>query len=663
MMKISKKQFLGALLLVVILAFAYGNIVNNQFLSDDYDWIRESRIHVESGDWGKVFTEKIGGNFYRPIVFFSFQVDYFLFGYSATGYYLHQLIFFAVLVAGVYVLMKLLFKDTFLAFSTAIIFLLWPAHHEVVTWLAGRPDLYAATFGVWSAICFVYAIKSERLRYWVFFLASLIFFLLSILSKESTFILPGLFVLISAILLSYTKVKKKVVLKSIFTLLGYTAPLAFVLYERGKILTDSLGGYRIGQQKIFLNFPIENMTRPFRSMTYVINWPYALNRFAENEMVQTAYKVFTYLERYIYIAIALLFLALLWNAIKHKTLHSIRPYIFSILWAIIAFIPVYGVANVINYGLGNSRFFFFASIGFAVLFAWMIQFLFKKLKKVKIIILSFFCFLLFASLQFNAVPWESASRMVKNLKTSYIEQQDEIISLGQNHLIVTNIPRRVFDAYIFYRENSIQEALYSTGVEIESINDYGSSKPWPGPYCKYAPSDSIQVIRWDSDLMRFAVSSNDENEMTRLALLEEVGVKYKWDFSKEEDYVEWNFSGDHQWQDDGVAFTLSDNSDFMEFEFDTPQALSRYTHMKVLFEIEGDVPASAYQILIAWTKDDTYSFEDKILYPLSGSNIIDKKIPLCPYTSWMSSVNIKKIKLRPLNQGNIIVKGITLLSE
>lgn len=126
-----------------------------------------------------------GTGYYRPVTYLSFLFDRTLWGVSPTGFHLTNVMLHAAVAASVYALVRGLAGCDWLAIAAALLFALHPVNAESVSFLAGgRNTLLAALLTCLALICYINA-------RW---LLSLVFFALSIGSKELAVLLPVLLI-------------------------------------------------------------------------------------------------------------------------------------------------------------------------------------------------------------------------------------------------------------------------------------------------------------------------------------------------------------------------------------------------------------------------------------------------------------------------------------
>jgi len=203
---IPKKPFVGrwkiVLLCVVvfIVAFAvYANTIGSDFIWDDeYLILNNSQIKSFS-HLGNVFKTYVGygseniNTFYRPIQELSNMIDYFLWGLEPFGFHLTNVILHSLVAVMVFIFIFNITGNTPASFIAALFYAVHPVHTEAVAYIAGRADSLYSLFMLLSLVFFIRSVKPAprgvkgNLGSYA---ASLIFFVLSFLSKEMGLIAP-----------------------------------------------------------------------------------------------------------------------------------------------------------------------------------------------------------------------------------------------------------------------------------------------------------------------------------------------------------------------------------------------------------------------------------------------------------------------------------------
>jgi hypothetical protein len=176
---------------VVLLAVAAGYAPS---LGSELVW--DDRIHivgnsaVEEARWSELLSAPVG-NYYRPLVFASFALDFALGGGTPALFHLTNLILQGVVSCLLLAAAVALGAPRGAALAAALLFALHPVQSEAVLYVSGRPDLLAAGFALGALLFHARAAgwlgaAGGRLA----FPAALGCFALSLGCKESTALLP-----------------------------------------------------------------------------------------------------------------------------------------------------------------------------------------------------------------------------------------------------------------------------------------------------------------------------------------------------------------------------------------------------------------------------------------------------------------------------------------
>jgi len=198
-----RKTIIFYIFLVIVWCFViYSNSLNGGFIWDDQSLIRDNAYVKDWSKSGYFFTQNIGmganrqGPLYRPLQMISYKIDFSLWGLNVTGYHLSNIIWHILMVLSVFYLLNLLFGDILLSFLTSVLFLSHPVHTEAVAYISGRADLLCGVFLLASVILYIKQVVSRKKIRYIFIL---FFYLLALLSKEYSLILPLLLLAYSAV--------------------------------------------------------------------------------------------------------------------------------------------------------------------------------------------------------------------------------------------------------------------------------------------------------------------------------------------------------------------------------------------------------------------------------------------------------------------------------
>lgn len=138
------------------------------------------------------------GHYYRPLVSFSYMIEYHLFGLRPFFYNLTNLILHLAVAATVFFLVILVLKDRAVAFFASLLFAVHPVQWEAVSNIPGRAVILSALFTLNAFLFFGRCLGNARppaggrRRFAVFYGLSLACFTCGLLSKESAAMLPVL---------------------------------------------------------------------------------------------------------------------------------------------------------------------------------------------------------------------------------------------------------------------------------------------------------------------------------------------------------------------------------------------------------------------------------------------------------------------------------------
>ncbi len=169
------------------LGFAYDDVV-----------IVKGDARVTEFQLGNIFTKPYwaspGFALYRPLVTFSFAVDWAISGGNAAWFHAANAIWHALATAALFVLLRAWFRPG-PAWLGALLFAVHPVHVEAVANVVGRAELMAAT--LFLSACALWAHQRPVARWRRLALVCLLF-ALAILCKEIAATLPAVLVLIDA---------------------------------------------------------------------------------------------------------------------------------------------------------------------------------------------------------------------------------------------------------------------------------------------------------------------------------------------------------------------------------------------------------------------------------------------------------------------------------
>lgn len=171
----------------ISLSFGFTYLDDNEFIIDNYAFIRDL-AHAGEAFFQTVFSN-ISIPYYRPILTVSFMIDAQIGGAAPFIYHLTNILLHGAAACLVFMLARALSQRPQSAFVYAAIFCVHPALTQAVAWVPGRNDILLAIFVLLAVLAFLrYCETGAFLAY----AASVLFFWLSLFTKESALILLGL---------------------------------------------------------------------------------------------------------------------------------------------------------------------------------------------------------------------------------------------------------------------------------------------------------------------------------------------------------------------------------------------------------------------------------------------------------------------------------------
>jgi len=236
-------------IIIVIIFLSLFPALNNGFTGwDDDIYITENAV-VKDFSWEniqKMFTTFMLG--YHPLVLVTYSIEYQFFKLNPRGYHITSLILHLLNCLLVFWIICILCEKNFIAFIVALLFGIHPLHVESVAWISDKKDLLASLFFLWALLCYLYYHKKESVKYYYL---SLIFFVLSLLSKISVVTFPILLFVCDYFLyrnFDWPRIKEKIPFFVIAIIFGISAILARQAYQN--ILHEGI--YTLSN-RIFIN--------------------------------------------------------------------------------------------------------------------------------------------------------------------------------------------------------------------------------------------------------------------------------------------------------------------------------------------------------------------------------------------------------------------------
>ena len=180
----------------------YSNTFNSPFVLDDLRKIEENpHIRVNQPSLPEIVTAGIQSSKARSIAFMTLALNHSLHQYDVFGYHLFNISIHVLTGFILYLFLKATFsipivQDRYkhtdlIAFFAALIWLVHPIQTQSVTYIVQRANSLAAMFFILSILFYAYARLTENnQKKWLWLIASVVTWLLSLGCKQITAILP-----------------------------------------------------------------------------------------------------------------------------------------------------------------------------------------------------------------------------------------------------------------------------------------------------------------------------------------------------------------------------------------------------------------------------------------------------------------------------------------
>ena len=183
--------------IAAIIFFALRNCLDNQFTNwDDPGYIKDNALikDISANGIHNIFVTPVMGNFH-PLTILTYALEYNSVRLEPYLYHRDSLLLHILTSLLFFWMVWLLTKNILSASFASLLFGLHPMHMESVAWIAARKDVLYGAFYAASAVAYIYYVRRGR-QGTLFYLASLVLFLCSILSKPVAVSLPLVLLLI-----------------------------------------------------------------------------------------------------------------------------------------------------------------------------------------------------------------------------------------------------------------------------------------------------------------------------------------------------------------------------------------------------------------------------------------------------------------------------------
>ncbi len=353
--------------ILAVIFLTYFNTLGFQFVHDDWfqivenTWLRAWKYlpRYFAGSVWAFNHPGFRGTYYRPMFLLWFRLQYLAFGTKPFGWHLCTVFCHLGVTLLVYFTAARLLEERLAALFTALIFGLHPTHYEAVAWVSGVSEPLFAVF-LFSSYLLYLKRRADPGRSRAYLAASLAFYALACLSKETAVILP---VIIFACEIAWSGRRDHTARSRVrrsLDALKVTAPYLglFAVYLVARIISLRELQFVKEEHSYFSMI----LTWPSVLWFYIrhLLWPVRLSPFYSDDFL-TKWDVRTVLLPAIAVLIAGVGLWL-WTKRSPKA-------VVPAIWMVVPILPVLDLRAFINGQLVHDRYLYLPSFGFAMLMA------------------------------------------------------------------------------------------------------------------------------------------------------------------------------------------------------------------------------------------------------------------------------------------------------
>jgi protein O-mannosyl-transferase len=266
-----KKNFSGftkwlPFIIITFAALIYIRALYNGFASlDDDDYIKENLFIKDFSIHGikAIFSSFYLGN-YHPLTTLTYLFEHHFYGMNAFPYHLFNVLLHLLNIWLVYKLVEKISGKSITAFVVSVLFAIHPMHVESVAWVSERKDVLYTLFYLLSLLLYLRYQKSGfNTKYYI---ACIVMYILSLLSKSAAVTLPVLMIAID--LYKGRKINLKLLLeKAPFLLLSILFGILALMSQQAAIKDLSIAYSFIDRIFIFsytISFYIVMLVAPMK---------------------------------------------------------------------------------------------------------------------------------------------------------------------------------------------------------------------------------------------------------------------------------------------------------------------------------------------------------------------------------------------------------------
>ena len=493
--KSSSKWVWFALVIILVTTFGiYLKAIKFGFLLtwDDYSYIT-GNSHIKDLYWTniKLFFTNYYVNNYQPLTMLFYAIEYKIVAGHASLFHFNNILLHLLNTYLVFVLVKRISpKNAAVALITAAFFAVHPMHVESVAWIAERKDVLYSLFFLLSLIMYTHYLELQKIKHLFF---TLIFFVLSCLSKSAAVILPLVMILFDYYFnrrYSWKMMVEKIPFFAISLIFGLIA-----IHSQKGAIHDMAPGMSVIEHISVVSFSfISYLVKAFIPVNLSVIYPYPV------ELGNTLPILY-------YLSILCVGLILFFVGYSIK---SGKDIVFGFLFFTITIVLVLQVFPVGAAAMAD-RYTYIPYIGLFFIIGKLFEYLSLSVKtRYKrytnyLLIALILGFVTFSSISYGRVEkWENDETLFSNAKSKYPFSSIPYFVIGDYNLeyyksnVDNNSKREMYlkNAFTEY-ENALRLSL-SKSDKLKAYYNLGTVKGYWGDFAG-AISDYDEAIKIDSD--------------------------------------------------------------------------------------------------------------------------------------------------------------------
>lgn len=480
------KRHILALSLIAVISFSlYANTLKNGFVYDDEFTIVNNTLikdlsHLDRLFYNNNYFARSAEKSYRPVVTFTYFIDYALYGLRPWGYHLTNIILHATNGVLLYAFLILLFKQAPFnnpaasglslnnpSLPITLLFITHPVLTEAVNAISYREDLLAFSFYMGVLIIYL-LLRLETHSTLLLYPLSCLLYLLALLSKEMALTLP--LIAYSLDLICSSSKNKNRIFPDRY-IIGYICITFLYLYLYFHLFYNP-----IEKEAIRWTLSQRLLTIPWLISKYLLLLLAPVNLSAD--YVVSPIKSLSSPAFIISLSIVISMLIIAFMTLKKERKRSILP---VALFFVITLIPVYNIIPLVN--PFAERYIYLPAVGYSIV-AWSTISFMSKYNKRYISIIFFIVLALYsiATLRRNTVwtdnlsLWSDtvkkvpkSSRAHSNLGNAYADKGKLGQAVEQYKTALSLNPRNV------QAHNNLGSIYADQGLSDEAIGHYNTA--------------------------------------------------------------------------------------------------------------------------------------------------------------------------------------------